>query len=57
MGAKYDIQEIPADMAEVVAKYREMLLETVAETDERSSRSTSAASRSRSPRSRPRSAS
>ena len=34
MGAKYDIQEIPADMAEVVAKYREMLLETVAETDE-----------------------
>ena len=34
MGAKYDIQEIPADMAEVVAKYREMLLETVAESDE-----------------------
>ena len=34
MGAKYDVQEIPADMAEVVAKYREMLLETVAETDE-----------------------
>src|SRR6187397_189218 len=34
MGAKYDIQEIPADMAEVVAKYREILLETVAETDE-----------------------
>ena len=34
MGAKYEIQEIPADMAEVVAKYREMLLETVAETDE-----------------------
>ncbi len=34
MGAKYDVQEIPADMAEIVAKYREILLETVAETDE-----------------------
>src|SRR5688572_23581123 len=34
MGAKYDIQEIPADMADVVAKYREQLLETVAESDE-----------------------
>ena len=34
MGAKYDIQEIPADMADKVAEYREMLLETVAETDE-----------------------
>lgn len=34
MGAKYDVQEIPADMADVVAKYRELLLETVAETSE-----------------------
>src|SRR4026209_1124629 len=32
MGAKYDIQEIPADMAELVANYRELLLETVAES-------------------------
>ena len=38
MGAKYEIQEIPADMAEVVAKYREMLLETVAETDDAAAR-------------------
>ena len=34
MGAKYEIQEIPADMADKVAEYREMLLETVAESDE-----------------------
>ena len=25
MGAKYDVQEIPADMADVVAKYRDQL--------------------------------
>ena len=34
MGAKYEIQEIPADMADKVAEYRELLLETVAESDE-----------------------
>jgi len=34
LGAKYDITEIPADMAEQAAHYREMLLETVAESDE-----------------------
>ena len=34
MGAKYDIVEIPADMKEVVAKYREKMLEAAAEQDE-----------------------
>ncbi len=34
LGAAYEIEEIPAGMADQVAKYREMLLETVAETDE-----------------------
>jgi elongation factor G len=34
LGAAYEIEEIPADMKEQAAKYREMLLETVAETDE-----------------------
>jgi elongation factor G len=34
LGAAYEIEEIPADMKELAAKYREMLLETVAETDE-----------------------
>ena len=34
MGAKYEIQEIPADLAEKAAEYRNLLLETVAETDE-----------------------
>jgi elongation factor G len=34
LGAAYEIEEIPADMEELAAKYREMLLETVAETDE-----------------------
>ncbi len=34
LGAAYEVEEIPADMADKVAKYREMLLETVAETDE-----------------------
>ncbi len=34
MGAKYEIQEIPADLADRAAEYREKLLETVAETDE-----------------------
>ena len=34
MGAKYEIQEIPAHLAEKAAEYREQLLETVAETDE-----------------------
>ncbi|WP_454141906.1 elongation factor G, partial [Microbacterium lacticum] len=34
MGAKYEIQEIPADLADKAAEYREKLLETVAETDE-----------------------
>ena len=34
MGAKYEVQEIPADLADRAAEYREKLLETVAETDE-----------------------
>lgn len=34
MGAKYEIQEIPADLADKAAEYREQLLETVAESDE-----------------------
>jgi elongation factor G len=34
MGAKYEIQEIPADLAEKAAEYREKLMETVAESDE-----------------------
>src|SRR5690606_898224 len=34
MGAKYEVQEIPADLADKVAEYRQQLLETVAETDD-----------------------
>jgi elongation factor G len=34
MGAKYEIQEIPADLKEKAEEYRNHLLETVAETDE-----------------------
>ena len=34
MGAKYDIEEIPADMIDKANEYRTALLETVAETDE-----------------------
>jgi len=34
MGAKYEIQEIPAELADKAAEYREKLLETVAESDE-----------------------
>lgn len=34
MGAKYAIEEIPADLAEKAAEYRKLLLETVAETDD-----------------------
>ncbi|WP_261167053.1 elongation factor G [Microbacterium sp. Marseille-Q6965] len=34
MGAKYDVTEIPADLADKAAEYREKLLEAVAETDE-----------------------
>lgn len=34
MGAKYEIQEIPAHLAEKAAEYRQLLLETVAETDD-----------------------
>ena len=34
MGAKYEIQEIPADLVEKADEYRQMLLETVAETDD-----------------------
>ncbi|NLW13058.1 MAG: elongation factor G, partial [Trueperella sp.] len=34
MGAKYDVQEIPADLAEKAAEYRAKLLETVAESDD-----------------------
>ena len=34
MGAKYDIEEIPADLVEKANEYREKLLESVAELDE-----------------------
>jgi len=34
MGANYEIQEIPADLVDKANEYREMLLETVAESDE-----------------------
>lgn len=34
MGAKYEIQEIPADLKEKAEEYRHTLLETVAETDD-----------------------
>lgn len=34
MGAKYDIEEIPADLVEKAAEYRTALLEVVAETDD-----------------------
>lgn len=34
MGAKYDVVEIPDDMKEVVAKYREKMIEAAAEQDE-----------------------
>ena len=34
MGAKYDVEEIPADLKEKADHYRTILLETVAETDE-----------------------
>jgi elongation factor G len=34
MGAKYEIEEIPADLQEKADHYRTILLETVAETDE-----------------------
>jgi elongation factor G len=33
-GSKFDVMEIPADMQEEAAKYREMLIEAVAETDD-----------------------
>jgi len=34
MGAKYEVQEIPADLKEKADEYRQVLLETVAETDD-----------------------
>jgi len=34
MGAKYEVQEIPADLVDKANEYRQVLLETVAETDE-----------------------
>lgn len=34
MGAKYEVQEIPADLKEKAEEYRHTLLETVAETDD-----------------------
>jgi len=34
MGAKYEVQEIPADLTEKADQYRQVLLETVAETDD-----------------------
>ena len=34
LGENYEVEEIPADLAELAAEYRQKLLETVAETDE-----------------------
>ena len=34
MGASYEVQDIPAELADKAAEYREKLLETVAESDE-----------------------
>ena len=34
MGAKYEVEEIPEDLKEKAAEYRQVLLETVAETDD-----------------------
>ncbi|WP_349898765.1 elongation factor G [Parafrigoribacterium soli] len=34
MGAKYEVREIPDDLKEKAAEYRQLLLETVAETDD-----------------------
>ena len=34
MGAKYEVQEIPDDLKEKADEYRQLLLETVAETDD-----------------------
>ena len=34
MGAKYEVEEIPADMVEKAEEYRQQLLETVAESDD-----------------------
>ncbi|WP_374946137.1 elongation factor G [Agreia sp.] len=34
MGAKYEVQEIPADLKDKADEYRQLLLETVAETDD-----------------------
>jgi elongation factor G len=34
MGAKYEVQEIPADLVDKANEYRQTLLETVAETDD-----------------------
>jgi elongation factor G len=34
MGAKYEVREIPDDLKEKAAEYRQVLLETVAETDD-----------------------
>jgi elongation factor G len=34
LGAAFEVEEIPADLVEVAAEYRQKLLETVAETDE-----------------------
>ncbi|KQO09823.1 elongation factor G [Agreia sp. Leaf244] len=34
LGAKYEIEEIPADLKEKADEYRQLLLETVAETDD-----------------------
>ncbi|WP_324287803.1 elongation factor G [Microcella daejeonensis] len=34
MGAQYEVEEIPADLAEKAAEYRQALLETVAESDD-----------------------
>jgi elongation factor G len=34
MGAKYEVQEIPADMVEKAEEYRHHLIERVAESDD-----------------------
>ena len=56
LGEDYAIEEIPAELAEQAAEYREKLLEGIPRTTTRSWSPTSPARRSRSRRSRPRSA-
>ena len=55
MGEDYEVEEIPAEMAEQAAEWREKLLETLAEADDAVMEKYSRARSSRSRRSRPRS--